>query len=149
MGEPSIEFLTPERVLEMRDWLTPKLQEACDANEIARENLTPDDIIRAAIRGDGVMFLYSEDKVPACVLVIQLYTEGAKKVADVVALAGEKLTSFKRHYWQLILTWLRENNVEYLDAYVDKRRAKIYQSRFGFNKSCALVRMNLQGVCHE
>jgi hypothetical protein len=44
------------------------------------------------------------------------------------------------------LDWLKANQIRFLDAYVDERRAKMYQSRFGFDRSCALVRMNLMEV---
>jgi hypothetical protein len=148
MGEPSIEFLTPDRVMELREVLTPLFQQSCDGNEISKENMTPEDILNAALTDQAVIFLGCEDGEPTCVLAIQFFVEGLQKGADVLALAGKGLTTFKRYYWDAILEWLRLNGVQYLDAYVDERRAKMYQSRFGFNKSCALVRMNLQGVCH-
>lgn len=143
MTTPSIEYLTPARVLELREQLVPLFQQSCDGNEISKDNLTPDDILALALVEEAVVFLGCEDNEPTCVLAIQFFTEGAKKGADVLALAGKGLTNFKRHYWQVILDWLRVNQVRFLDAYVDERRAKMYQSRFGFDKSCALVRMNL------
>jgi hypothetical protein len=50
---------------------------------------------------------------------------------------------FKAAYWRTILEWLRANGVQFLDAYAPERLAKIYMSRFGFNKSCSYVRMTL------
>lgn len=148
MTTPSIEYLTPERVEELRDVLVPLFQESCDGNEISKDNLTPEQILDFATVGYAVVFLGSEDGVPTCVLAIQFFTEGVRKGADVLALAGRGLLTFKHYYWQAILDWLRANQVKYLDAYVDQRRAKMYQSRFGFNKSCALVRMNLMEAHH-
>jgi hypothetical protein len=140
---PSIEYLTPERVVELREVLLPLFQQSCDGNEISKENLTPEDILALAVTGEAVVFLGCEDDEPTCVLAIQFFIEGTRKGADVLALAGKGLVTFKQHYWQSILDWLKANQIKYLDAYVDGRRAKMYQSRFGFNKSCALVRMNL------
>ena len=148
MTTPSIEFLTPERIVELRDVLVPLFQQSCDGNEISKDNLTPDDILAFALVGDAAVFLGCEDGEPTCVLAIQFFVEGAKKGADVLALAGRGLTTFKKHYWQVILDWLRANEVRYLDAYVDESRAKVYQSRFGFGKSCALVRMDLMEASH-
>jgi hypothetical protein len=143
VSTPSIEYLTPERIVELREVLIPLFQESCDGNEISKDNLTPEDVLALALVGEAVVFLGCEDGEPTCVLAIQFFKEGVRKGADVLALAGRGLTTFKRHYWQVILDWLRENQVKYLDAYVDERRAKMYQSRFGFGKSCALVRMDL------
>jgi hypothetical protein len=140
---PSIEYLTPERVVELREVLLPLFKQSCDGNEISKDTLTPEEVLALALTEEAVVFLGCEDNEPTCVLAIQFFTEGARKGADVLALAGKGLTTFKRHYWQVILDWLKANQVRYLDAYVDERRSKMYQSRFGFSKSCALVRMEL------
>jgi hypothetical protein len=50
---------------------------------------------------------------------------------------------FKNAYWGLILDWLKANGCEFLDAYANERLAKVYMSKFGFNKSCSYVRMTL------
>jgi hypothetical protein len=50
---------------------------------------------------------------------------------------------FKAAYWDTILDWLRANGVQFLDAYAPDRLARIYRSKFGFNKSCSYVRMSL------
>lgn len=146
MTTPSIEYLTPERVVELREVLLPLFQQSCEGNEISKDTLTPEDVLTLALTEEAVVFLGCEDNEPTCVLAIQFFTEGARKGADILALAGRGLTTFKRHYWQVILDWLKANQIRFLDAYVDERRAKMYQSRFGFDRSCALVRMNLMEV---
>jgi hypothetical protein len=146
MTTPSIEYLTPERVVELREVLLPLFQQSCEGNEISKDTLTPEDVLALAVTEEAVVFLGCEDNEPTCVLAIQFFTEGARKGADILALAGRGLTTFKRHYWQVILDWLKANQIRFLDAYVDERRAKMYQSRFGFDRSCALVRMNLMEV---
>lgn len=146
MTTPSIEFLTFERLVELRGVLLPLFQESCDGNEISADSLTPEDILAFALVGEAVIFLGCEDGTPTCVLVIQFFVEGAHKGANILALAGRGLITFKRYYWQVILDWLRANQIKYLDACVDKHRAKVYQTKFGFGKSCMLLRMNLEEV---
>lgn len=143
MSTPSIECLSLERVAELREVLLPLFERSCDGNEITRDNLTPEEVLDTVMDGDAVAFLYCEDGEPTLTLVFQFYEEGSQKCADILAMAGKNLSNFRRYYWQDILDWLRANQIKYLDAFVDGRRAKMYQSRFGFGMTCALVRMDL------
>jgi hypothetical protein len=65
------------------------------------------------------------------------------KGADLIALAGKHLIAFKRRYWKSIIEWLKANEIEFLDAYVPAERAMLYTNKFGFDKSCAYMRMSL------
>jgi hypothetical protein len=143
MTDMTIEMLTPERVTELWPVLEPHFDEACKGNEIAKDELDAKDIYVLAVTGMVAVFVGFEDGEPACVMGIQFNTTNGHKGADVMALAGRSLMRFKTAYWRTILEWLRANGVEFLDAYVPERRAKIYTSRFGFNKSCSYVRMTL------
>jgi hypothetical protein len=139
----SIEMLSAERVTELWHELEPLFDRAVKGNEIAKEELEPNDIYILAQTGMCIIFVGFESGTPACVLAIQFYTVGAKKGADIIALAGRNLVQFKAAYWESIIQWLKTNQIKFLDAYVTDRWAKIYKSRFGFDKSCSYVRMNI------
>jgi hypothetical protein len=143
MSAMSIEMLTPERVTELWPVLEPYFDAACNGNEVAKDELDAKDIYVLAMTGIVAVFVGFEDGEPACVLGIQFNTTNHHKCADIMALAGRGLLRFKAAYWHIILEWLRANGVEFLDAYAPERLAKIYLSRFGFNKSCTYVRMAL------
>jgi hypothetical protein len=143
MNNMTIEMLTPERVTELWPVLEPHFDAACNGNEIAKDELDAKDIYVLAVTGLVAIFVGFEDGAPACVMGIQFSTANGHKCADVMALAGHGLMRFKAVYWRVILEWLKANGVEFLDAYVPERRAKVYMNRFGFNKSCAYVRMTL------
>ena len=143
MPAMTIEMLTPERVTELWPVLEPYFEDACNGNEIARDELDAKDIYVLAVTGLVAVFVGFEDGEPACVMGIQFNNTNGKKGADVMALAGRGLMRFKAAYWHVILEWLKANGVEFLDAYAPERLAKIYMNRFGFNKSCSYVRMTL------
>jgi hypothetical protein len=140
----SIEYLTPQRVEELWVYLDPMLQKSCEGNEISKDEMDAKEIHDLAVSGMCVLFVYFENDVPACVLAIQFFMEGNKKGASILALGGKNLLTFKRLYWQSILDWLKANKVQYLDAYVASEYTKVYLKKFGFEKSCALVRMPLK-----
>lgn len=143
MPAMTIEMLTPERVTELWPVLEPYFEDACNGNEIAKDELDAKDIYVLAVTGLVAVFVGFEDGEPACVMGIQFNNTNGKKGADVMALAGRGLMRFKAAYWHVILEWLKANGVEFLDAYAPERLAKIYMNRFGFNKSCSYVRMTL------
>jgi len=143
MTQMSIEMLTPERVTELWPVLEPHFEAACQGNEIAKDELDVKDIYVLAMTGLVAIFVGFENGEPACVMGIQFTNTNGHKGADVMALAGRGLMRFKRAYWRSIIEWLKANGVEFLDAYAPERLAKIYMSKFGFNKSCMYVRMAL------
>lgn len=148
MSMMSIEMLTSERVAELWPVLEPHFQAACDGNEVAKCEIDAADIFKLARTGMLAVFVGFEDSEPACVMAIQFNVSNGHKCADVMALAGRGLMRFKAAYWEVILEWLKANDVEFLDAYAPDRLAKIYMSRFGFDKSCSYVRKDLRGENH-
>lgn len=143
MPNLTIEMLTPERVTELWPKLEPLMTQACEGNEIAKDEMSAGDIYVLAITQMCAFFAGFEDGELACVVVLQFNDTNGRKCADVIALAGRKLMLFKALYWNAILDWLRANDVIFLDAYVPNERAKVYLNKFGFNKSCSYVRMTL------
>lgn len=145
MGMLSIELLIPERVAELAEHLEPLFESACEANEIARDELQAKDIIDLGVTGMAAIFVCFYDGQPSCALAFQFYDANGHKGADLIALAGKgkKLVQFKNAYWRSIIDWLKANEVEFLDAYTPQSRALVYQKKFGFDKSCAYVRMTL------
>lgn len=148
MNTLSIELLTKERVTELWPVLEPLLESACEGNAIAKGEMDAGHILMAVQLDKAVVFAGSVDDQITCVLALQFFEVNNHKGADVMALAGRHLLKFKAAFWEPILTWLRANEIEFLDAYTPTNRAEIYLKKFGFNESCAYVRMNL-GVNHE
>lgn len=144
MGEMSIEMLTPERVAELEAILEPLFDLACEGNEIANDEMTGKDVIQLGKDGLAAIFVGFYNAKPTCVFAIQFHITNGRKGADLIALAGSRLLRFKAAYWPAVLDWLRINGVEFLDAYAPNSRAEIYMKKFGFEKSCAHVRMSLQ-----
>ena len=118
---------------------------ACKGNEIARDEMEAKDVIKLGKTGLAAIFVCYFDGYPSCALAIQFYEVNGHKGADLIALAGKgkKLVYFKNAYWRSIIEWLKANDVEFLDAYTPQSRALVYQKKFGFDKSCAYVRMSL------
>ncbi len=143
MSELTIEMLSPEQVNDEWDALEPMLEASCKSNEVGILDITPDDIRILAVTGLCVLFIGREGGTPKVVVAIQFNETNGHKGADVIAMGGERLMKFKDAYWNLILDWLKANGCEFLDAYANERLAKIYMSKFGFNKSCSFVRMTL------
>jgi hypothetical protein len=143
MSEMTIEMLSPEQVNDEWDALEPMLDASCKSNEVGILDITPDDIRILAVTGLCVLFIGRESGTPKVVVAIQFNETNGHKGADVIAMGGERLMKFKDAYWNLILDWLKANGCEFLDAYANERLAKIYMGKFGFNKSCSLVRMTL------
>jgi hypothetical protein len=148
MNQLTIELLTKERVTELWPVLEPLLESACEGNAIAKGEMDAGHILMAVQLDKAVVFAGSFDDQITCVLALQFFEVNKHKGADVMALAGRHLLKFKAAFWEPILTWLRANDVEFLDAYTPTNRAEIYLKKFGFDESCAYVRMNL-GVNHE
>lgn len=141
----SIEMLTPPRVEQLAPYLEPLFQEACESHEVVRDEMQGKDVVDLGKNGMAAIFVCYYDGRPSCALAFQFYEVNGHKGADLIALAGKgkKLVQFKNAYWQSIVEWLKANDVEFLDAYTPQSRALIYQKKFGFDKSCAYVRMTL------
>jgi len=139
----TIEMLSPEQVDDEWAALEPILDASCKSNEVGILDITPNDIHVLATTGMCVLFIGRESGVPKVIVALQFNDTNGHKGADVIAMGGERLMKFKDAYWNLILDWLKANGCVFLDAYADERLAKIYRNKFGFNKSCSLVRMTL------
>lgn len=139
----TIEMLSAEQVDDEWAALEPMLAASCKSNEVGILDITPDDIHVLAVTGMCILFVGREHGIPKVVVALQFNDTNGHKGADVIAMGGERLMKFKDAYWSLILDWLKANGCEFLDAYANERLAKIYTSKFGFNKSCSLVRMTL------
>jgi len=149
MSALSIEMLTAQRVAELWPQLEPMFQAACDANPIAKDEFNAGDIFVLTQLDLAAVFAGFDDGELACMIALQFNNTNGHKGVDVIAMAGRSLLKFRTAYWNLILDWLRANAVEFVDAYVPEKLARLYRQKFGFNKSCAYVRMNLKESSHE
>jgi hypothetical protein len=142
-------MLTPLRVVALWPRIEPLFTEACAGNEVGVLDITPSDIFKLAQSDQAVIFVGFDKGRPTTVLAIQFNTTNGHKGADIIAMAGRNLLKFKALFWQPILDWLRANGVEFVDAYAPPALARVYMSRFGFTRSCVMVRMPLVEVKNE
>lgn len=143
MSTPSVELLTTERALSLWPQMVPLIEESIEGNEVSADDLTAQDIFNAVCNDEVAIFACFLDGRLTTILAIQFHGDETTKCATIVAMAGKKLVFFKRHYWQAVLDWLRGNNIKFLDSHVPFDRAMMYTSKFGFDKSCAYIRMTL------
>ena len=141
----SVEMLEgQDRTNELWPALEPLFRQSCESNDIAKDELTPESIKQLVLDGMCAVFVFFMDDVPSLVLAIQFNVTNNMKCADIIGLGGSHLLLFKAAYWKTILSWLKANDIVFLDAYANERMASLYRKKFGFNKSCSYVRMNLQ-----
>ena len=143
MTDLTVEMLTPEQVEAEWAALEPMFAVSCKSNELSEVDVTPADIRAAALAGMCAIVCCRKSGKASMVLALQFTDTNGHKGAEIMAMGGKHLMGFKGRYWSLILDWLKANGCEFLDAYANERLAKIYMSKFGFDKSCSLVRMTL------
>jgi len=136
-------MLSPDQVDDEWAHIEPILKASCESNEVGILDITPEDIHILSVTGMCALFICRDGAIPTVVIAIQFSDTNGHKGADVIAMGGKHLMKFKVAYWDLILDWLKANGCEFLDAYATARLANIYKRKFGFNKSCSLVRMTL------
>ena len=139
----SIELLTPARAAFLWSQMAPLFEQSCKSNPVSVVDITPGDIYRLVQTDQAVIFAASEHGRVTTVLALQFSMTNGRKGADLIAMGGRRLLKFKGLYWKPIREWLRANGVQYVDAYATPELAKVYQTKFGFDRSCVMVRMAL------
>jgi hypothetical protein len=147
VSDLTVEMLTQEKALEMWPRLVPWLEKSIRGNPMTDSDMDVQYIFNAVAADEAVIFAGFEGTAVALVLVIQFHHVGKKLAASIIAMAGRKLRAFASTFWPPVVDWLRANKVDFLDTYVPFNRAMLYMNKFGFDKSCAKVRMTL-GVTH-
>lgn len=145
MSMMKLEMLSMEQLEQHADKLLSMFDAACDSHEIVREEMQGQDVLDAGRLGMAAIFGGFLDDELVCTIAIQFNYTNGRKGADLIAMAGKHLMQFKKSYWHIVLEWLKANDVQFLDAYTPTNKAKVYMKKFGFNKSCAYVRMELGG----
>lgn len=143
MSDLGIELLTKDRAIALWPQIAPLAEQSVRGNAMSSSDMDAQYIFNAICADEAVIFAGFEEDRLTTILGIQFSDANGHKCADIIALAGRHLTMFKRRYWQPILEWLRANDVEFLDSYVPTERAMLYMNKFGFDKSCAHIRMSL------
>jgi hypothetical protein len=138
-----MQMLSTEEVQQLWPQLEVMLRPACEANEVATTEVNPADILQAVVDGMCVVLAFFKADELGLALVVRFTDTNGHKGAEIIALGGKELVSFKRAYWPFVLDWFRANGCEFVSAYADERLAKIYKTKFGFDKSCEYVRMVL------
>ncbi len=147
MSELTVEMLTQERALEMWPRLVPWLEKSIKGNPMTAGDMDVQYIFNAVASDEAVIFVGFEGTLVALVLVIQFHHLNKQLAASIIAMAGRKLRAFAATFWPPVIEWLRANKVDFLDTYVPTNRAMLYITKFGFDQSCAKVRMKL-GTAH-
>lgn len=143
MSELAIELLTQERAIALWPKIAPLVEKSVRGNVMSASDMDSQYVFNAICADEAVIFAGFEGGDLATILGIQFSDANGHKCADIIALAGRRLTKFKQQFWNPILDWLRANGVEFLDSYVPTERAMLYVNKFGFDKSCAHIRMTL------
>jgi hypothetical protein len=139
----TIELLTPARAAFLWPQMAALFDQSCKSNPVGVVDITSGDIYRLAQSEQAVIFACFDSGRVATVLALQFNMTNGRKGADVIAMAGRNMLKFKALFWQPILDWLQANGVQYVDAYATPELAKVYTTRFGFDRSCVMVRMTL------
>lgn len=143
MSELTIELLTRDRAIELWPEIAPLAEASARGNTMSASDMDAQYIFNAVMADEAVIFAGFDDGKLTTILGIQFSDANGHKCADIIAMAGRRLSMFKSRYWKPILDWLRANDVEFLDSYVPTERAVVYMNKFGFDKSCAHIRMSL------
>ena len=143
MSELTIELLTRNRAIELWPEIAPLAEASARGNTMSASDMDAQYIFNAVMADEAVIFAGFDDGKLTTILGIQFSDANGHKCADIIAMAGRRLSMFKSRYWKPILDWLRANDVEFLDSYVPTERAVVYMNKFGFDKSCAHIRMSL------
>jgi hypothetical protein len=143
VSELAIELLTRDRAIELWPEIAPLAEQSARGNVMSASDMDAQYIFNAVMADEAVIFAGFEGDKLSVILGVQFSDANGHKCADIIALAGRRLTMFKSRYWKPILDWLRANDVEFLDSYVPTERAMLYMNKFGFDKSCAHIRMSL------
>jgi hypothetical protein len=123
--------------------LVPLVEESIQGNDVSANDLSAQDIFNAICTDEIAIFAGFEGGDVVTILGIQFHGDEQTKIATIVVMAGRKLLMFKRHYWKPVLDWLQGNGVAFLDSHVPLDRVMLYTTKFGFNQSCAYIRMTL------
>jgi len=143
VSEVSIELLSTDRAIALWPEIAPLAERSVRGNAMSASDMDAQYIFNTICADEAVIFAGFIDGKLEMVLGFQFTDANGHKCADVIALAGRHLTMFKRRYWKAIIAWLQANNVEFVDSYVPTSRAMLYMNKFGFDKSCAHIRMSL------
>ena len=144
MSDLSIELLTQERAIELWPKIAPLAEKSALGNVMTASDMDSQYVFNAVCADEAVIFAGFEDGELATILGIQFSDANGHKCADIIAMAGRRMTKFKQQFWGPIIDWLKANKVEFLDSYVPTERATLYMNKFGFDKSCAHIRMSLE-----
>lgn len=148
MTDCTLELLEKEKVVELWSDIEPLLGASAVGNVISADEMDATYVLGHVLNDEAVIFAGFIDGKLSLALAIQFSEANGHKCADIIALSGEKLMTFKRLYWKPVLKWLEEVGVEFLDAYVPDRRAVVYMDNFGFDKSCTYMRKSLGAASH-
>lgn len=143
MTQFAIELLTQERAIELWPQIVPLVEQSVAGNPMTASDMDAQYVFNAVCADEAVIFAGYMGMELATILALQFSDANGHKCADIIAMAGRRLFSFKKHYWKPIIEWLRANEVEFLDSYVPTERAMLYTTKFGFDTSCAHIRMSL------
>lgn len=136
----NLTLLTPDDVLRLWPQLKPLLDKACSSNRVGETDITAEDIYMLALIDVCAIFCATVDGEIACIIAVQFTETNGHKGASIIALAGKHLMQAKHYYWDYVLNWFKANGVEFVDIAASERLAPMYEKKFGFDRSCVLLR---------
>lgn len=139
----AIQLMNNTEVLDNWGTLAPLLESSVIGNDISATDMDTGYILRALLDDEAVIFACRRNGDIVFVIAFQFAEANGHKCANLIAMGGKYLIKFKALYWEPILEWLRAGGVKFLDTMVPDERAQLYLTKFGFDKSCTILRKEL------
>jgi len=137
----TIEYPTPERLTELWTQVGPLFKRCCD--EAAHGEIDAEDIRTLHALGRCFIFVELEDGAVTIAMAVEFIPYPKFTAANVFALGGRGLMKAKSRWWEIVVAWLKANNVKAVDAWVSDGMMK-YLSRLGFKKLYNHTRLTLE-----
>jgi len=136
----TLEYLTPERV----DALWPQLSPLVDAfvERAAAGDYTTDYVYRNLKWQRAFGFVEYLDGVPTFFVVFDVHRHAAYTSADVAVIVGKDLKGVQTRVWPVVVQWMKDNGISYVEGLVNDAMYRICKRLFGFRKTHNHIRFD-------
>lgn len=137
-------LLSPQEVTAHWSVLRPMIESFCDSNEIVEGILTAESIfVDLHLQNKFIVAMYDDEGLYFIIVVEFNSDQSNNTTAFIVGAAGRDLLKIRQHHWQNVLDWCKSLGAKTVETCANKRLARIYQKKFGFNKSSVALRLDL------
>lgn len=137
-------LLSPQEVTAHWSVLRPMIASFCDSNEVIEGMLTPESIfVDVHLQNNFVVAMYDNEGLYFIIVLEFCGQQPDNLAANILGAAGRDLLKIRQHHWQNVLDWCKSLGAKTVETSANERLARIYQKKFGFNKSCVALRLDL------